>query len=123
MRKMGIEHGCDDANQEFRAVADRKPVVGERHGAVGDEALDPRPIDDRGSRPCRRPARRSAAAQEAAADRRKAQRNVRMKGSLSSTTAMLMEVQAGYRRIKDDRLCKSFLHGCGSFRQRVIVFA
>jgi hypothetical protein len=34
MRKMGIEHGCDAANQEFRAVADRKPIVGHRHGAV-----------------------------------------------------------------------------------------
>jgi hypothetical protein len=50
MRKMSIEHGCDAANQEFRAVAGRKPVVGQRHGAVCDEALDPRPIDDRGSR-------------------------------------------------------------------------
>jgi hypothetical protein len=34
MCKVGIEHGCDAANQEFRAVADRKPIVGHRHGAV-----------------------------------------------------------------------------------------
>lgn len=34
MCKAGIEHGCDAANQEFRAVADRKPIVGHRHGAV-----------------------------------------------------------------------------------------
>jgi len=31
----------------FRAVADGEPVVDHRYGAVGDEALDPRPIDDR----------------------------------------------------------------------------
>ena len=46
---MGIERRRDAPNQKFRAVADRKPVVDHRHGAVGDEALDPRPVDDRGS--------------------------------------------------------------------------
>ena len=49
MRQMGIERRCDASHQKFRAVADRKPVVDHGYGAVGDEALDPRPIDDRGS--------------------------------------------------------------------------
>ena len=49
MRKMGIERPRDAPNQEFRAVADGKPVIDHLHGAVGDEALDPWPVDDRGS--------------------------------------------------------------------------
>ena len=47
MGKVGIEGRCDAPNQEGRAVADGKPVVDHRHGAVGDQALDPRPVDDR----------------------------------------------------------------------------
>jgi hypothetical protein len=46
---VGIERPRDAPNQEFRAVADGKPVIDHRHGAVGDEALDPWPVDDRGS--------------------------------------------------------------------------
>ena len=46
---MGIERRRDAPHQKFRAVADRKPVVDHGHGSVGDEALDPRAIDDRGS--------------------------------------------------------------------------
>ena len=45
---MGIERRCDAPHQKFRAVADRKPVVDHGHGAVCDQALDPRPVDDRG---------------------------------------------------------------------------
>ena len=49
-----IERRRDAPNEEFRAVADGKPVIDHVHGAVGDEALDPWPVDDRGSRsrPC-----------------------------------------------------------------------
>ena len=47
---MGIERRRHAAQQEFRAIADRKPIVDHRHGAIGDEALDPGPIDDRGSK-------------------------------------------------------------------------
>ena len=43
---MRIERRSNAADQEFRAVADGEPVIGHRDGAVGDEALYPRPIDD-----------------------------------------------------------------------------
>jgi hypothetical protein len=46
---MGIEPRCDAPHKKFRAVADRKPIVDHGYGAVGDEALDPRPVHDGGS--------------------------------------------------------------------------
>jgi hypothetical protein len=45
MRKVGIERRRDASHQEFCAVADGKPIVDHRYGAVGDEAFDPRPTD------------------------------------------------------------------------------
>jgi hypothetical protein len=49
IRKAGIERRRDAPNQEFCAVADGRPVIDHRHGAVDDAALDPSPVEDRGS--------------------------------------------------------------------------
>ncbi|MGC2086014.1 MAG: hypothetical protein WA702_21925, partial [Bradyrhizobium sp.] len=43
---MSIERRSDATYQEFRAIVDREAIVAHGYGAVGNEAFQPRPIDD-----------------------------------------------------------------------------